>query len=87
MSAAQIDAAILSAVGERWTKVAMVIAKVADAMSNDLPLGDEGCQIVSRRIQDLVDTGHLQSQGNIENWRFSEIRQVGNDVQENLTLR
>lgn len=42
MSASQIQDAILLAVGERWTKVAMVIARVADVVGADLPTGDEG---------------------------------------------
>jgi hypothetical protein len=74
MSAPQIDEAILNAVGERWTKVAMVIAMVVNAMGSDLPTGDEGCQLVSRHIEGLVHNGRLAAQGNIKKWRFSEIR-------------
>lgn len=76
MHAPQIEEAILSAVGDRWTKVARVIAKVVDAMGTDLPTGDEGCQMVSEHIEALVQSGRLEAQGNTKNWRFSEVRQL-----------
>jgi hypothetical protein len=37
MDASQTDSLILSAVGERWTKVAMVIARVERTVSPNLP--------------------------------------------------
>jgi hypothetical protein len=74
VNTAQIDSIILSAVGEHWTKVAMLIARVADAMSRDLPLGDEGYEVLSRRIEALVRDGRLVAQGDTKNWRFSEVR-------------
>ena len=74
MNAPQIEEAILSAVGDRWTKVARVIAKVVEAMGSDLPTGDEGCEMVSEHIQALLQSGRLEAQGNTENWRFSEVR-------------
>jgi hypothetical protein len=72
-----IDGAILSvlsAVNGRWQKVAMVIVRVADAIGNDLPEGDDGYQLVGRRIEALVSEGSLVARGNIKNWRFSEVR-------------
>jgi hypothetical protein len=39
MQTASINAAVLLVVGDRWMKVAMVIAKVVGAMSRDLPTG------------------------------------------------
>lgn len=74
MNTAQIDSVILSAVGERWTKVAMVIARVVNAFSHGLPPGDEGCEVISRRIQALVHDGRLVAQGDTNKWRFSEVR-------------
>jgi hypothetical protein len=73
MSTSQIDAAILSALGERWTKIAMVIARVADILGSDLP-ADEGYEVISRRIDVLVHDGRLSAKGDTKNWRFSEIR-------------
>jgi hypothetical protein len=74
MNTSEIDSAILVAVGEHWTKIAMVIAKVVDAVSHDLPPGDEGYEVISRRIEALVHDGRLLAQGDTENWRFSEVR-------------
>ena len=76
MTISRIDEDILSAVGERWTKVAMVIAKVADAADNDLLLGHEGLQVISQHIEGLIRSGRLAVQGNVRNWRFSEVRRV-----------
>jgi len=74
MDTSQIDSFVLSSVGKHWTKVAMVIARVVGAMSRDLPPTDEDCEVVSRRIEALVDDGRLAAQGNLKNWRFSEVR-------------
>jgi len=61
-------------VGDSWMKVAMVIAKVVDAMGRDLPTGDASWELVSETIEVLVRTGRLEAQGNTKNWRFSEVR-------------
>ena len=77
MSDHAIDEAILSLLSAgngHWKKVAMVISRVADAMGNDLPEGDDDYQLVARRIEALVSDGRLVAQGNIKNWRFSEVR-------------
>jgi hypothetical protein len=74
MNDSRIEEAILLAAGERWTKVAMVIGRVADSMGTDLPTGDEGYELISEHIEALVSAGRLQAQGNTKNWRFSEIR-------------
>jgi hypothetical protein len=73
MNMSEIDSAILQAVGERWTKIAMVIARVVDAVRHDLP-EHEGYEIISRRIEALVHDGRLLAQGDTKNWRFSEVR-------------
>jgi len=80
MTVQRIDDAVLAAVGERWTKVAMVIAKVEKAMSSELPSGDERLRVISDRIESLVGSGSLAYQGNVRNWRFSEIRRTGNKL-------
>jgi hypothetical protein len=74
MNNVAIDSIILSAVGEHWTKVAMVIVRVADAMSHTLPTGDGDYEVISRRIEALVHDGRLVAQGDTKNWRFSEVR-------------
>jgi len=66
---------VLSAAGGHWRKVAMVIGRVADGIGDDSPRGDdERYELVARRIETLVGDGHLEAQGNIKNWRFSEVR-------------
>ena len=80
MSDSTIDEAILSFVGLHWRKVAIVIATVADKKNGDLPQGDDSYQVVARRIEALADDGRLEAQGNIENWRFSEVRRPNLDA-------
>ena len=66
---------VLSAAGGRWRKVAMVVGRVAYGMGDDSPEGDEErYELVARRIEALVSDGRLEAQGNIKNWRFSEVR-------------
>lgn len=77
MSDREIDEAILSrlsAVNGRWRKVAMVIVRVAHVIGNDLAEGGEGYELVARRLEALVTEGRLVAQGDINNWRFSEVR-------------
>jgi hypothetical protein len=78
MNTSEIDSVILSAVGEHWTKIAMVIARVVDAVSHDLPPGDGGYEVISQRIEALVHDGRLLAQGDTKNWRFSEVRRKPN---------
>jgi hypothetical protein len=78
MSNDAIDHAILSMLstaGGRWRKVAMVISRVADGLGDELPKGDGRYDLIARRIEALVSDGRLVAQGNIKNWRFSEVRQ------------
>jgi hypothetical protein len=57
-----------------WKKVALVMSKVAGAIGKDIPEGDDGYQLVARRVETLVSEGRLVAQGDIKNWRFSEVR-------------
>jgi hypothetical protein len=74
-----IDQAIFSMLSEMagWRKVAAVVGRVADACANDLPDGDAANQTVAERIEALVGEGRLVAQGDIKNWRFSEVRLPG----------
>ena len=80
MKTAEIEAAILRAVGDRCMKIAMVIAKVVEAMGTDLPTGDEGLELVSGHIEILVSFGRIEAQGNTKNWRFSEVRRASSGI-------
>ena len=77
MSDEVIDEAILSALSEipgHWRKVAMVVSKVATAMGDGLAPGDAEYEAVARRMESLVRKGRLLAQGDIKNWRLSEVR-------------
>ena len=76
MNNSQIDEAILSVVGERWTKVARVIAEVGKAMGGSLASQIENYEAIAQRIEALVSDGRLSAQGNVKKWRFSEVRRA-----------
>ena len=71
MDASGIEDAILSVVGDRWKKVAMVIAKASEAIGSET---SETYELISAGIEILVRSGRLEAQGNTKNWRFSEVR-------------
>jgi hypothetical protein len=57
-----------------WLKVAMVIGRTAQRLKAELPEIEDNLQIIAKRVGVLVQDGRLAAQGNIENWRHSEIR-------------
>ena len=67
-----IDAAILANSSNRWLKVALVVARTEDALSNRYP----GLSHIfyAQRLIRLAEKGSLESQGNLEHMRFSEVR-------------
>ena len=75
LSDLQIDEVILSVAEASWTKVALVITKVADTMGSGLPEGDAAYNLIARRIEILVQGGRLLAQGDIKEWRHSEVRE------------
>lgn len=68
MSDDAIDALLLSQATSSWQKVAMVIGK---ALQVDRSLVENK---LGERIAALVESGRLESDGDIRNWRHSEIR-------------
>jgi hypothetical protein len=71
----QIDEAVLLTLGKgHWKKVAFVIASTWKTLTGEVPSDDETCDRVARRVNALVHRGHLEAQGNIQNWRRSEVR-------------
>ena len=66
MDASRIDEVILFVVGDRWTKVAKVITRVADAMTSDSPTGGIGFEVISEHFDGLVRAGRLEA------WRNSK---------------
>ena len=77
VSNSTIDEAIFSMLAEspgHWRKVAAVVGRVSNALGESLPEGDPGLQLVAERIEVLLREGRLMAQGDITNWRFSEVR-------------
>lgn len=70
--AAQIDECIMRIVTERWTKVAMLAAKVMLETSPDMS-GVSDIE-VAERAKVLVDQGQLLARGSLGNMRYSEVR-------------
>ena len=79
MANSPIDEAILSTIGERWTKVARVIVEVAKVMGGSLSSQAEKYEAIGQHIESLVRDGRLAAQGNVKNWRFSEVRRSNDD--------
>ena len=79
VSHAQIDEAILAATPTRWAKVAFVIAKVEKMFRTDLGVDIE-LDPIAERIEALIREGRLAAQGNVKNWRYSEVRKVVHNV-------
>ena len=67
-----LDEAILSVATNNWRKVAFVVAKTQHELE------DAGITVsydaVAERVKALVDNGRLEGQGNLDRWRFSEVR-------------
>jgi hypothetical protein len=61
-------------VNYHWQKVAMVIARLLK--SPQFEMIDDPSELVAKRVASLVDTGTLESQGDINNWRHSEVRRA-----------
>jgi hypothetical protein len=74
---AQVDDAVvayLATANGHWRKVAMVFARVAEALGGAFPEGQAGHDFFNRRIETLVLTGRLDAKGNLKLWRNSEVR-------------
>lgn len=74
MNHPDIDTTILAVALDRWQKVVMVIVKTAKLCGDHLPPDNEGYQLIAGRIRALVHDGRLLAQGNISEWRHSEVR-------------
>jgi hypothetical protein len=74
---AQVDDAViafLATTNGHWRKVAMVFARVTEALGAEFPEGQAGHELFDRRIQALVSGRRLVAQGDITLWRHSEVR-------------
>jgi hypothetical protein len=67
-----IDNALLAHCAQSWRKVARVVGSAMrpiDAKLEEVPVG-----YIVQRVVALVEAGHLESQGNLQYMRFSEVR-------------
>ena len=68
----KIDKELLSQACERWRKVARIVG-IAMSELEDRVIGIPDVYY-SQRVRLLVESGQLESQGNLEYMRFSEVR-------------
>jgi hypothetical protein len=69
-----LDKFILDAVDTKWQKVAMVVAKALTDHDLEFPEGVDDAEFVASRIRQLVQSGQFEASGDIDDWRFSEVR-------------
>jgi hypothetical protein len=90
MSPELIDQTILACCKPQFLKVARIIIDVATALDVPKPLTERlfidetpekpmgtAVDCIADRIKALVKAGMLESAGNLDRWRFSEIRLTG----------
>ena len=67
-----IDNLLLANAHTKWRKVALVVALTM----TDLKIRERGIPdlFYAQRVRKLVEEGRLESQGNLQEMRFSEIR-------------
>jgi hypothetical protein len=74
----EIDEAIFAFLRSqsRWQKVAMTVTVAAKSLATKIPEGDRGYEIVHQRILALFEAGKIDGQGDVSQWRHSEVRAV-----------
>jgi hypothetical protein len=98
MSPELVDQTILACCKPQFLKVARVIVDTATALKVPKPLTERlfideapekpmGTEVdfIADRIKALVTAEKLESQGNLDRWRFSEIRLPGNKISSDVT--
>lgn len=65
-----IDAELLSSIGNNYLKTAMIIYLVGEKLNNT---DNEFLERIESRILHLIDIGKIRSNGDISQWRRSEI--------------
>jgi len=73
MSPELIDKAILACCKPEFLKVARVLGDVAKLL-NGPKVAEKDVGLIADRIKALVKAARLESQGDLDQWRFSEIR-------------
>jgi hypothetical protein len=71
----KIDALIIEAANDHWTKIAVIISKVYDHYEQQgLELSKGLAQEIAERLYILVDNGQLDVQGNMRRWRDADVK-------------
>jgi len=81
---AQIDSVLLSHALDKWRKIANIIGRTMNEVEGKENSGAEDsfsevvkglCDVFySQRVRDLVNSGLLESRGNLDYMRYSEVR-------------
>jgi hypothetical protein len=72
-----IDKALLSDCVSSWRKVARIVGRALDQVPDSLD--DVPVAYFAQRVKALVASGQLESQGNLDHIRFSEVRLPATD--------
>lgn len=78
-----IDDALLAGCAASWRKVARIVGDAIGRLSRQLP--EVSGAYYAQRVIVLVKSGHLESQGNLEYMRYSEVRLTGAGSGKNPT--
>ncbi len=73
-TASELDAALLASINHRLTKVAMVFGRAERAPGLTFDEEDDVFEALAERLRELVASGQVLAQGNLEKWQFSEVR-------------
>jgi hypothetical protein len=76
MATQELDQFILASVDSHWQKVAMVVARALGDPHLDFPETEDDAAFVASRVEALVALGQLDAQGEVSNWRYSEVRRA-----------
>ena len=73
-TASELDAALLASINPRWMKVAMVFGRAERAPGLTFDEEDDIFEALADRLLGLVASGQVLAQGDLKDWRFSEVR-------------
>ena len=63
---------ILSVITQNWQKTAMVIMKAFQVCKAQQVPADE--DRIAGHLEELIESGQVEAQGQLSNWRYSELR-------------
>ena len=72
----EVDAAILASIPARWGKVAMVLGQAAKHPGLFASREEEDYDLLAERLEHLDASGRVISQGDLKQWRASEVRRA-----------